>query len=120
MDAMPSPAPADFFARLRLHDALFSAGLPDALDALAALRDPLAEVPTGHCSAQLHSRLHTLAGCAATFGYRRLGQEARALEQRLRVLQAFEAVPAVDWREWFAQLDAMLGWARIDPHGSMR
>jgi HPt (histidine-containing phosphotransfer) domain-containing protein len=94
-----------FFARLRTQDAAFSAGLPAMLDELATLQDPPA----------LQHQLHTLAGCATTFGYRRLGREARALEQRLRVLRAFEAVPAVDWTEWFGQLADLLTWARVDP-----
>jgi HPt (histidine-containing phosphotransfer) domain-containing protein len=103
-----SPVEADFFARLRAQDAAFSAGLSGTLDALAALRDPLA----------LQDQLHTLAGCATTFGYRRLGQAARALEQRLRVLRAFDAVPAGDWTAWFCELAALVAWARIDPRAS--
>lgn len=113
MNATPD---ATFFARLRVQNAAFSAGLPVMLDELAALHDPLAPQPAPACSAELQRRLHTLAGCAATFGYRRLGVEARALEQRLRVLQAFDGVPAVDWSAWFTQLAAMIAWARIDPH----
>jgi HPt (histidine-containing phosphotransfer) domain-containing protein len=105
---------AAFFARLRVQDAAFAAGLPAMLDGLGQLHDRSNVVPTTACSAQLQAELHTLAGCAATFGYLRLGQDARALEQRLRVLQAFECVPAVDWRAWFDQLDAMLAWARVD------
>ena len=113
--AMPSPGAADFFARLRVHGAMFSAGLPGELDQLLALHDPGRPVPAADASDLLQRRLHTLAGCAATFGYHRLGQQARALEQRLRVLQAFDAVPEVDWSEWFAQLAAMVTWARADP-----
>jgi HPt (histidine-containing phosphotransfer) domain-containing protein len=111
---------ADFFARLRLQDAAFSARLPAILDALAEGRDPATPVPASACSARLQHELHTLAGCAATFGYVQLGQAARALEQRLRVLQAFDDVPAVDWRAWFAQLDAMLAWARVDARRGVR
>jgi HPt (histidine-containing phosphotransfer) domain-containing protein len=115
-----SSVDTDFFARLRLQDAAFSARLPAVLDALAVGRDADAPVPTSACSARLQHELHTLAGCAATFGYVQLGQAARALEQRLRVLQAFNDVPAVDWRAWFAQLDAMVAWARIDARHGVR
>ena len=108
---MHSPAAADFFARLRVQDAAFSAGLPAMLDQLAAFRAPLAPAASG----ELQRQLHTLAGCAITFGYRSLGQAARALEQRLRVLQAFDDVPAVDWTVWFSHLEALVDWARIDP-----
>jgi HPt (histidine-containing phosphotransfer) domain-containing protein len=112
--AIPVPLETDFFARLRLQDAAFSAGLPGMLAQLAALHAP--GLPTPASSSALQHQLHTLSGCAATFGYRRLGREARALEQRLRVMQAFEAVPEVDWREWFTQLSAMIAWASVDPH----
>jgi hypothetical protein len=40
-----------------------------------------------------------------TFGFRELGQGARALEQRLRVLTAFELVGEDDWRAWLSSLD---------------
>jgi HPt (histidine-containing phosphotransfer) domain-containing protein len=119
--ALSAAPDAAFFARLRTQDAAFSAGLPASLDQLAALCDAACPSPSPACSFELRERLHTLSGCAATFGYRRLGVEARALEQRLRVLQAFEAVPDVDWTAWFSQLTHMIDWARLDPraeHGA--
>lgn len=105
--SLPSltPVEAAFFARLRTEQASFSAGLPASLDALAQLRDPAA----------LQARLHTLAGCATTFGYRRLGREARVLEQRLRVLRAFAPAPASDWSVWLRELADLLAWARVEP-----
>ena len=103
-----------------MQDAAFSAGLPAMLDSLAQLHDRSRAAPTPAVSAGLQGALHTLAGCAATFGYQRLGQDARALEQRLRVLQAFDDVPAVDWTAWFDQLDAMLAWARRDARSMAR
>ena len=115
MIATSAPVEADFFARLRVQDAAFSAGLPGMLAQLAALHDPVQAKPTAAASSELQRQLHTLAGCAATFGYRRLGQEARALEQRLRVLQAFDQVPDIDWTDWFVQLFAMIAWASHDP-----
>jgi HPt (histidine-containing phosphotransfer) domain-containing protein len=113
--ATPGRPETDFFARLRVQEAAFSAGLPAMLAAIAARHDRAAAVPTSACAGALQQALHTLAGCAATFGYARLGQEARALEQRLRVLQAFDCVPAVDWTAWFDQLDAMVKWALVAP-----
>ena len=111
----PSCIETDFFARLRVQDAAFSAGLPAMLAGIAGLHDRAEPVPAAACADALRQALHTLSGCAATFGYPRLGQEARALEQRLRVLQAFDAVPAIDWMTWFAQLDTMLAWAQVAP-----
>ena len=44
-----------------------------------------------------------------------MGQQARALEQRLRVLMAFEVVAARDWENWLASLDDYMAWAGGDP-----
>jgi HPt (histidine-containing phosphotransfer) domain-containing protein len=115
MIATPARLEADFFARLRVQEAAFNTGLPAMLAGIAARHDRATAVPAAACAGALQQALHTLAGCAATFGYLRLGQEARALEQRLRVLQAFNCVPAIDWAAWFDQLDAMLDWAQVDP-----
>jgi len=100
-----SAVDAAFFARLRLQDAAFSAGLPAMLASLGTEQAPDA----------LRHQLDTLAGCATTFGYRRLGREARALEQRLRVLCAFAAAPAIDWTAWRGELAGLVAWAEVDP-----
>jgi HPt (histidine-containing phosphotransfer) domain-containing protein len=106
----------DFFARLRVLNDKFAAGVPDTLARLAALRAGFdAQAPDGQMVDQLHQILHTVAGSAATFGFRTMGQQARALEQRLRVLMAFEVVAARDWAHWLAGLDQYLAWAAIDP-----
>ncbi|MES2759599.1 MAG: Hpt domain-containing protein [Pseudomonadota bacterium] len=106
----------DFFARLRLLNDKFANGVPATMAQLAALRaafDPHA--PDANIVAELHQILHTIAGSAATFGFRTLGQQARALEQRLRVLMAFEVIAARDWQNWLASLDEYCAWAEIDP-----
>jgi HPt (histidine-containing phosphotransfer) domain-containing protein len=106
----------DFFARLRVLNDKFAVGVPDTLARLCALRgaiDPRATDP--QAVADLHQVLHTLAGSAATFGFRNMGQHARALEQRLRVLMAFEAVAARDWENWLLSLDEYIAWAALDP-----
>jgi HPt (histidine-containing phosphotransfer) domain-containing protein len=106
----------EFFARLRALNDKFAAGVPDTLAKLQAARlafDP--EAPDAALVKEIHQILHTVAGSAATFGFRVLGQQARALEQRLRVLMAFEVVAARDWRDWLAGLDQYLAWAAIDP-----
>jgi HPt (histidine-containing phosphotransfer) domain-containing protein len=103
---MPGPVDADFFVRLTQANAEFRAGLPDTLRRLGEAGtgfDPGA--PSAALAAELQSLLHALAGAAVTFGFRELGQGGRALEQRLRVLTAFEHVGADDWRAWLASLD---------------
>jgi HPt (histidine-containing phosphotransfer) domain-containing protein len=106
----------DFFARLRALNDKFAAGVPGTLERLAALRagfDP--EAADTQRVGELHQILHTVAGSAATFGFRTMGQQARALEQRLRVLMVFEVVGARDWDNWLAALDVYLAWAALDP-----
>ncbi|SHG95733.1 Hpt domain-containing protein [Massilia sp. CF038] len=106
----------DFFARLSALNDKFAASVPATLTRLRGYQaafDPVA--PQADIVAGLHQTLHTIAGSAATFGFRVFGQQARQLEQRLRVLMAFDAVAAQDWRAWLADLDAYLLWAEHNP-----
>jgi HPt (histidine-containing phosphotransfer) domain-containing protein len=106
----------DFFARLRALNDKFAAGVPDTVTRLALLRARFAaQAPDAAIVSELHQILHTVAGSAATFGFRTMGQQARALEQRLRVLMAFEVVGASDWEHWLDGLDTYLAWAATDP-----
>ena len=106
----------DFFARLRLLNDKFAANIPTTLDRLRALRVAFnPDSPDPQTVADLQQTLHTIAGSAATFGFRSFGQQARSLEQRMRVLTAFEAIPARDWCNWLESLDHMVAWAAIDP-----
>lgn len=118
--ATVQPADQQFFARLAELNEKFAARLPATLDQLAALSQQLAgagepafdAAPTAD---ELQAILHTLAGSAATFGFRGLGHHARLLEQRLRVLRAFDVVAATEWQAWRAELDDYIGAARRDP-----
>ena len=113
---MATPIDQDFFARLRALNDKFAAGIPATLARMREQRrafDPEAPDEASICA--LQETLHTIAGSAATFGFRSFGQQARALEQRLRVLMAFGAVPAGDWSRWLDALDAYIDWAEIDP-----
>ena len=113
---MGSPVDEPFFARLAQLQAQFADALPDTLARLAracARLDPCA--PDAAALDEAQALLYVLAGSAPTFGLRELGGQARALEQRLRVLTAFETVGAADWRAWTADVDAFVLWA-----GSLR
>lgn len=106
----------DFFARLNALNDKFASSVPSTMARLRDTRmrfDP--SLPDNALVAELHQMLHTIAGSAATFGFRVLGQQARQLEQRLRVLMAFEIVPPQDWQNWMACLDEYVGWAEINP-----
>jgi HPt (histidine-containing phosphotransfer) domain-containing protein len=113
---MPGAIDEQFFARLTASNDRFAGGVQEMLARLSAARaafDPA--MPSPGLAEELRAVLHTMAGSAATFGYRVLGQQARALEQRLGVLTVFEAVGEADWLAWLAELDVLVGWARRDP-----
>jgi HPt (histidine-containing phosphotransfer) domain-containing protein len=113
---MDTGVDAEFFERLAELNDKFAASLPQTLGRLAAARDGFdVTQPAQERIHSLHAILHTLAGSAATFGFRALGQQARVLEQRLRVLMTFEAVAPDDWRAWLADLDVFIAWGARDP-----
>lgn len=113
---MSNGADADFFARLAELNDKFAASLPATLGRLSAARAAFdTSAPAPALVEQLHAVLHTLAGSSATFGFRLLGQQARMLEQRLRVLTTFDAVAAPEWEAWLAELDVFVAWALDDP-----
>jgi HPt (histidine-containing phosphotransfer) domain-containing protein len=113
---MSGPVDQQFFARLTVANEQFGAGLPAMLERLVATSaafDP--QQPAPALAAELQAQLHTMAGSAATFGFPVLGQQLRALEQRLRMLMVFEAVGADAWRNWIGDLDALVAWGRVNP-----
>lgn len=106
---MAGPVDTAFFARLTQADQRFRSGLPATLAQLAAVRAQLTpSAPAPQAVAELQSLLHTLAGAAVTFGFREIGHGARGLEQRLRVLTAFETVGEDDWGAWLGALDSFV------------
>ena len=113
-------ADQQFFSRLASASAGFASRLPATLErigALGAALQPADAATTAATAAELQAMLHTMAGSAVTFGYRGLGQHARLLEQRLRVLTAFESVAASDWAAWADELLQFVEAARRDPRG---
>jgi HPt (histidine-containing phosphotransfer) domain-containing protein len=121
---MTQPADQQFFARLAELNDKFAARLPSTFERLAQLSQDLSHdlasagapgVEPAGPAVELQAMLHTLAGSAATFGFRGLGHHARLLEQRLRVLRAFETVAANEWQAWCAELDEYIAIALRDP-----
>jgi HPt (histidine-containing phosphotransfer) domain-containing protein len=110
-------ADQQFFSRLASANASFDSRLPATLDRLALLGAQLDPQAPARTAGEIQAMLHTVAGSAVTFGYRGLGQRARWLEQRLRVLMAFDAVAASDWAAWLAELGGFVAAARDDPRG---
>jgi HPt (histidine-containing phosphotransfer) domain-containing protein len=106
----------EFFARLAELNGKFASSLPQTLARLSGARKVLdAAQPQPELVAEMHAVLHTLAGSAATFGFRVLGQQARLLEQRMRVFTTFDAVAPDDWEAWLAELDVFVAWGLRDP-----
>ncbi len=113
---MATPIDQDFFARLNALNEKFAAGIPATMRRLQDMRARFdADAPDQELVKEMHQVLHTIAGSAATFGFRILGQEARHLEQRLRVLMAYPVIAARDWRDWMAGLDEYIAWALLNP-----
>jgi HPt (histidine-containing phosphotransfer) domain-containing protein len=116
---MSSDVDAEFFARLAELNDKFAAALPQTLGRLSATRTAFdVSAPQPELVEGLHATLHTLAGSAATFGFRMLGQQARVLEQRLRVITTFDVVAEREWETWLAELDIFVAWAARDPKGA--
>ncbi len=106
----------EFFARLNALNDKFAASVPATLQRLREKREAFnPAAPDAELTRELHQILHTIAGSAATFGFRILGQKAREIEQRLRVLMAFEHIAAADWQNWLETLDDYINWAAVDP-----
>jgi HPt (histidine-containing phosphotransfer) domain-containing protein len=114
---MTHAADQHFFSRLAALNDSFATKLPGTLDRLSALGAGLDARAPAAAANELQAMLHTVAGSAITFGYRGLGQHARALEQRLRVLMTFDAVAASDWAAWVSELGQFVDAARRDPRG---
>ena len=107
---------AEFFERLAELNDKFAASLPQTLGRLSAVRNAFdVAQPLREHIESLQAILHTLAGSAATFGFRVLGQQARMLEQRLRVLTTFDTVGPEAWQAWLAELDEFVAWGVADP-----
>nr|WP_314543036.1 Hpt domain-containing protein [uncultured Massilia sp.] len=116
---MSSGADAEFFERLAELNGKFAASLPQTLGRLSEARGAFDVArPQQALIEQLQAVLHTLAGSSATFGFRALGQQARVLEQRLRVLTTFDSVNPTEWRAWLHELDGFVAWGLRDPKGA--
>jgi HPt (histidine-containing phosphotransfer) domain-containing protein len=113
---MSDPVDAEFFGRLAELNGKFAAALPHTLGRLSAARNAFdTALPQPELIRELQAVLHTLAGSSATFGYRVLGQQARHIEQRLRVLMTFDAVAPEVWGAWLSELDVFVAWGLHDP-----
>lgn len=92
-------------AVLRRQFAAQLAGTLDELNRLMAGRGP--NVPR-ELLAQIHLRLHKLAGAGGTFGFPELSTQARVLEETSKVwLAANQPAPPDQWQIWLTGLRAL-------------
>ena len=113
---MAAPIDQEFFARLSALNDKFAASVPETLARLRAQRSAFdINAPDPACIKELHQTLHTIAGSAATFGFRSFGQQARNLEQRLRALMALNSAAPLDWQRWLESLERYVAWAELNP-----
>ena len=104
-----------FYPRLQALNEKFAARVPGTLVRLRELRAAFnADAPDAATATELRQSLHTIAGSAATFGFPVFGQQARNLEQRMRVLMAFDVVGPGEWHSWLAAFDDYIRWAEVD------
>lgn len=116
---MGEAADQEFFTRLARMNERFAAEVPGLLERLGdACARFDAATPDLALAEEVQALLHTIAGSGATFGFRVLGQQARLLEQRLRVLMAFDVVQEAHWAGWFADLDRLVAWGLCDPRAT--
>lgn len=83
-------------AFLRQQAADYRAGLPARLAGLEAALEAWAQAPSDTAMHELERCAHGIAGSAATFGLRALGETARALEEACE--QSAPAVPQLAHR----------------------
>jgi HPt (histidine-containing phosphotransfer) domain-containing protein len=111
---MATPVDPDFRARLAALNDKFAATVPVTLEkigqALAACKSG-GDAPPDAALHQLHELLHGVAGSAGTFGFGMLGQQARRIEQMLRVVLAEHA----GWPAVIPEVEQLLRWAAVDP-----
>lgn len=101
-------------AKLTALRAAFAAGLPERLEAMAACwRAAEAADPPQPVPAELIRLSHSLAGSAGTFGYRRLGDKARELEEAL-AQSSRDLPPDAAWTARILELIDALGPIALD------
>ncbi len=92
---MTNPVPIPKAEKLRLLRADYGRSLPERLGALMHCWQALATTDVwGPAHADLLHRAHSLAGSAGTFGYGKIGAEAKLLEEILSTLSQTNAAPS--------------------------
>lgn len=95
----------DFTAQLAALQEQYAKQLGGTLDELARLADGQGTAISHATLADLHARLHKLAGSGGTFGFGMLSRQARALEVSAKAwLDAAVTPQPADWKAWKADL----------------
>ena len=106
--AEPGAAAPDFAAQLAALKAQFATQLTQTLAALLAQAQTLDPALAREQLADLHARLHKLAGSGGTFGFPELSRQARALEITAKGwLDGTTAIEPAAWQRWCEDLSAL-------------
>lgn len=115
---MATPLDPDYRDHLQRLSDMFAASIPARMTAIADALAAAGDRPDRQQLEQLHGALHTVAGSAGSFGFTVLGDQARRLEQAVRVLVEQPATSESAWTDLVAHVQAYLDWARIDPRAT--
>ncbi|MCZ0926717.1 diguanylate cyclase [Halomonas janggokensis] len=107
---MADPTSSQAFAqRLKALSEAYSKRLDADFERLQALVEQTIKDPSClDALHQIHSVLHSLAGSAGTFGFERLGRQAREYERQINGLLKQESIQSLPTREWVTQLQDTL------------
>jgi HPt (histidine-containing phosphotransfer) domain-containing protein len=114
---MATPADPEFRARLAALNDKFAATVPATMEKIGqAFAECKAggDLPPDAALHRLHELLHGVAGSAGTFGFGMLGQQARRIEQMLRVVLAEHS----GWPAVIPEVEQFLRWAAKDPRST--
>ena len=100
---MDNQLSAELQDRLAELQEIFHQQLPGKIDELQTVWQQLNTHWTAEGLSQLHSLCHSLAGSAGTFGAHEISQQARTLEQRLKLLASEAGAPSATTQPPLAQ-----------------
>lgn len=114
---MPDTEYTRKFAKLGALRAAFGAALPERIEAIAACwRKAEAASILEYAHNDLTRLAHSIAGSAGTFGYRRLGEKAKQLEENLTQLSRASGLPVAQQKAQITGLiDALRSLALAGP-----
>jgi HPt (histidine-containing phosphotransfer) domain-containing protein len=106
-----TPTDPAYRAHLQALGDKFAASVPQRMGEIAGALAAAGSTPGLPQLEALHAALHTVAGSAGSFGHAALGDEARRLEQVIRLVMDGQ----LGWPEIVPQVKSYLSWAAKGP-----